>query len=369
MNQEGFKYSLFKGFGSIRMAKEKLPELGKIDPAFFRETIYPRLGAKDDSVMVKPQNGVDFGVVDLGEDVLVASTDPFYIAPALGWKKAAWFAVHILASDVAVSGIRPRYLTIDLNLPPGMSEDVLRTIWETVDMECSKLGISVLTGHTGRYPGCDYPMVGGATMLGIGKKESLIVPKAGPGDKIIVSKGPAVETTGLMAMQFPEFLLERHGKVFVRHAQNVFYQMSTVKDALTAAGAGGVTAMHDATECGVFGGLCEVAQVSGTGMRISLEDIVFQDVIRKTCECFDIDAYRAISEGTLIATARPENADAVVEALRRENIPASIIGEILPEGKGITVSEGGRVFKLDHPKVDPFWIRFEEYLKKQSSRS
>lgn len=358
-----------KHFVCVHMSNEKLPELGKINPKFFSETIYPRLGANDDSVIVKPQNGVDFGVVDLGDDVLVASTDPFYIAPALGWEKAAWFAVHILASDVAVSGIKPRYLTIDLNLPPGMSEDVLKTIWETVDRECKKLGIAVITGHTGRYAGCNYPMVGGATMFGIGKKESLIVPKAEPGDMIIVSKGPAVETTGLMATQFPEFLERCHGKDFVELAKKVFYQMSTVKDALTAASVGGVTAMHDATECGVFGGLFEVAQVSGAGMRISLEDIVFQDVIKKTCECFGIDAYKAISEGTLIATVRPEKADAVVKALGREDIPASIIGEILPDGKGITISDGGSEYKLEHPKVDPFWIRFEEYLKKQNPKS
>ncbi|MBN2331346.1 MAG: AIR synthase family protein [Candidatus Aenigmarchaeota archaeon] len=348
------------------MVKGKLPGLGKINPAFFNETIYPRLGADDDSVLVKPRNGVDFGVVDLGDDVLVASTDPFYIAPALGWEKAAWFAVHILASDVAVSGIRPRYLAVDLNLPPEMSEETLETIWKAVDDECRKLGIAVLTGHTARYAGCSYPMVGGATMFGIGKKESLIVPKALPGDMIIVSKGPAVETTGLMATQFPEFLERCHGADFVELAQRVFYQMSTVKDALTAASVGGVTAMHDATECGVFGGLFEVAQVSGAGMRIALEDIVFQDVIRKTCECFGIDAFKAISEGTLIATVNPDKAGAVVKALERKGIPASIIGEVLPGGEGITVSEGGREYGLEHPHADPFWIRFEEYLKKQN---
>ncbi len=355
--------------GVILMAKEKLPELGKINPAFFNENIYPRLGARDDSVIVKPQNGVDFGVVDLGDDVLVASTDPFYIAPSLGWEKAAWFAVHILASDVAVSGIRPRYLAVDLNLPPEMTEEALETIWKTVDAECKKLGITVLTGHTARYAGCSYPMVGGATMLGIGKKESLIVPKAGPGDKIIVSKGPAVETTGLMATQFPEFLERCHGREFVERAKAVFYQMSTVKDALTAASVGGVTAMHDATECGVFGGLFEVAQVSGAGMRIALDDIVFQDVIKKTCECFGIDAFKSISEGTLIATVIPGKADEVIMALSKEDIPASIIGEVLKGGSGITVSDGGKEYMLEHPKVDPFWIRFEEYLKKQVKES
>jgi hydrogenase maturation factor len=348
------------------MSSGKLPRLGKIDPAFFNETIYPRLGANDSSVIVKPQNGVDFGVIDLGDNVLVASTDPFFIAPGLGWERAAWFAVHILASDVAVSGIRPGYLAIDLNLPPEMSEETLKTIWTTVDRECKKLGITVLTGHTARYAGCNYPMVGGATIFGIGPKEKLIIPKAQVGDKIIITKGPAVETTGLMATQFPEFLEQAYGKGFVKKARDVFYQMSVVKDAMAAACAGGVTSMHDATECGVFGSLYEVAQVSNLGMCVVLGDMIIQDAIRKTCECFSIDPYKAISEGTLIATVRPDKAGAVIRALEKENIPASIVGEMLPKKSGAMISDGKKKYRLEHPKTDPFWVRFEEYLKKQN---
>ena len=66
---------------------EKLPELGKIHQEFFNRVIYPRLGNNDASVIVRPQHGVDFGVVDLGGDkVMVLSTDPFYIAKELGLK-------------------------------------------------------------------------------------------------------------------------------------------------------------------------------------------------------------------------------------------------------------------------------------------
>jgi hydrogenase expression/formation protein HypE len=91
-----------------------------------------------------------------------------------------------------------------------------------------------------------------------------------------------------------------------------------------------------------------------------------QDAVKKTCECFDIDPYVAISEGTLLATARPEKADAVVAALQSEGIPASVVGEIVPESEGIHTVENGTKRRLEHPRVDPFWIRFEEYLGKQS---
>ena len=345
---------------------EKLPELGKIHPEFFNRVIYPRLGKKDKSILVGPQHGVDFGVIDLGKNVMVLSADPFYIAKELGMEKAAWFAVHILASDVAVSGIRPRYLAADLNLPPEMTEDELTRMWDAVHKECKKLGISIVTGHTARYAGCNYPMVGGATMIGVDKKEKLINPKCKPGDAIVISKGPAIETTGLMAAYFPKFLEAKYGKAFVKKAQDVYYQMSTVKDALIAAEIGEVTAMHDATECGIFGGLYEMAMHSNVGMNINLEKIILQDEVKKTCECFDIDPYKAISEGTLLVTVNKKKAKDVVKALNDESIPASIAGEVTQKKQGIVVMEKDKKYNLEHPKIDPFWGKFEEYLKKIS---
>ncbi|MDD5422714.1 MAG: AIR synthase family protein [Candidatus Omnitrophica bacterium] len=343
---------------------EKLPELGKIHPEFFNKYIYPKLGAKDKSVLVEPQHGVDFGVVDLGDRVMVMSTDPFYIASELGMEKAAWFAVHILASDVAVSGIKPRYLAVDLNLPPGMKEDELVRMWGAVDGVCKELGITVITGHTARYAGCNYPMVGGATMIGVGSKDELIIPKINVGDAIVVSKGPAIETTGLMAAYFPKFLEEKYGSAFVKRAQDVYYQMSTVKDALVASSVKGVTAMHDATECGVFGGLYEMAAHSSVGLDIYVDKMILQEEVRKTCDCFGIDPYVAISEGTLLASVRADKARDVVSALKKEGIAASVAGVAVPAKEGIHTIISGEKKMLSHPKIDPFWAKFEEYLKK-----
>ena len=231
--------------------------------------------------------------------------------------------------------------------------------------ECKKLGISVVTGHTARYAGCNYPMVGGATMFGFGKKEKLINPAAKIGDAIIISKGPAIETTGLMAAYFPEFLEAKFGLPFVKRAQDVFYQMSTVQDASIAASIGGVTAMHDATECGVWGGLFEIAQHSRVGMCIDLNKIILQEEVRLTCACFGIDPYKSISEGTLLATANNKKAEFIVAALEKAGIPASIVGKVTAQHKGMRILDGNNSDELKHPRIDPFWGKFEEYLKKK----
>ncbi len=140
----------------------ELPTIGKISPEIFDELILPRLGAANPNVLVPPQHGVDVGVVRIAPGlVMVTTTDPVFIVPAYGWERAAWFAVHILASDAATSGLPPNYMTIDLNLPMSITKEELTLMWNTINRECESLGISIISGHTARYEGTDYPMVGG----------------------------------------------------------------------------------------------------------------------------------------------------------------------------------------------------------------
>ncbi len=341
----------------------EIPEIGKISPEIFTELIYPRLGAKDNKILVGPQNGVDVGIIEIGGKAVSLTTDPVFIVPEYGWERAAWFAIHILASDSATSGLKPKYLTIDLNLPMEMTKQQLTTMWETMNKECSRLGIAVVTGHTGRYENCHYPMVGGATVIGVGELDEYVTPRfARAGDKIIITKGPAIEAVGIFATMFPKLIAEKFGEAFSKKAEQIFYKMSTVEDAMTAVSVGrrdgGVTAMHDATECGIWGGLFEIAQAAGLGTRIEKEKIVVEEGIEEICRLFEIDPFASISEGTQIISCRPHKADAVVSALVTKGIKASIVGELTPPEKGMVLVTGGKEQKLEHPIVDPFWKAF-----------
>jgi hydrogenase expression/formation protein HypE len=346
----------------------ELPEIGKISPEIFNELIYPRLGAKSKSVIVGPQHGVDVGIVEIGDKVVAFTTDPVFIVPEYGWERAAWFAIHILASDAVTSGLKPKYLSIDLNLPMEMTKGQLEIVWDIMHRECVKLGISIVCGHTARYENCHYPMVGGATVICVGEKDEYVTPKlAKQGDKIIITKGPAIEATGIFATMFPKLLEKEFGSDFSKRAQEVFYEMSVVQDALTAVGVGvrddGVTAMHDATECGIWGGLYEIAQAANLGVWVEKERIVAEDCVAELCRYFGIDPYASISEGTLIITCRKHKAEKVVSALSGKGIKSSIVGELVSPERGMVLVEKGREKKLEHPLVDPFWQAFYNALK------
>ena len=347
----------------------EMPEIGKISPEIFTEVIFPRLGAKNRDIIVGPQHGVDVGIVVIGDKAVSFTCDPVFIVPQYGWERAAWFAIHIIASDSVTSGLKPKYLSIDLNLPMNMTKEQLVIVWDTIHKECEKLGIAVITGHTARYENCGYPMVGGATIVGVGKKDEYVTPRlAKAGDQIIITKGPAIEASGIFATMFPALLEKQFGKAFSQKAQSIFYKMSVVEDALTAVKVGvrenGITAMHDATECGIWGGLYEVAQAAGLGVRIEKDQIVVEDCVPEICQYFGMDPYAAISEGTLIAACRPQKADAVVKALAKKGIKSSIVGELIATKKGMILVEDGKEKELKHPIVDPFWRAFYDAVAK-----
>ena len=116
--------------------------------------------------------------------------------------------------------------------------------------------------------------------------------------------------------------------------------------------------MHDATEGGIWGGLYELAEAAGLGVRVEKEKIVVAEGIEEICGYFGIDPYASISEGTLIIICRPHKADAVVGALTAKGIPSSIVGEMTPPERGMVLVRQGKEEELIHPIVDPFWKAF-----------
>jgi hydrogenase maturation factor len=349
----------------------QLPDIGKISPEIFDELIFPHLGKKSKSVLVGPQHGVDIGIIDIGGGkVMAITTDPVFIVPEYGFERAAWFAIHILCSDAVTSGLKPTYLSIDLNLPLSMTKEQLEVVWKKIDYECKKMGVAIVCGHTARYTGCNYPMVGGATVISVGEKSRYVTPQmAKKGDLIVITKGAAIEATGIFALAFKERIVKCFGEKFSQRADKVFYMMSVVEDALTAASVGtrekGVTAMHDATECGIWGGLYEVAKASKVGMRIEKEKIIVLDEVDKICSKFGMDPYSSISEGTLIITCKEKKVDLLLKKLAQKKIPASVVGEVISESKGIILVEKGREKPLEHPRVDPFWQAFAKALEEK----
>ena len=331
-----------------------MPSLGKADRTFLSERVLPNLGAARDDVAIGPAHGVDFGLLDLDGTAVAVATDPISILPGLGFERAGRFALEFVLADVAVSGLAPSHLAIAFTLPPELTDDSFSRLWGAIHAEAAELGVSILTGHTARYAGCSFPWVGGATALAVGDHADVIRPDgARAGDDILVTNGPAVETVGLLSTLFPDAI--GVDEPLLSTAQARFDEAACVRDAMTASAAGGVHAMHDATECGLFGAFAEIAASAGVRLEISTEEIPMRPGVAETCEALRIDPWAAGAGGTLVIAVDPDHMPAVRDALRSEDTAVGVAGTV-ESGSGVVVDGEA----IEHPEVDPAWAAFEE---------
>lgn len=324
---------------------------GKASREFFDAHVAPNLGADRDDVLLGPTHGADFGVVDLGDRVLALASDPLFVLGDLGIRDAAWFAFHIAVSDAALSGLAPTHLAVDWNLPLDADPEFVGEVFAVFDAEARDLGASIVTGHTGAYEGGSFPTVGGATALALGDRDDLVLPTgATPGDRVVVTKGPAIETVGVVASVFGDRL--DLPEETVNRARERLRDASPVRDALAAAATGEVTAMHDATERGLANGLHELAAASGVGVDIERDAVPVSSGVREVCDALGIDPWTASSSGTVVLAAR--DSAPVVDALAAEGIPAADVGRVTDAG----VRVNGDL--LPEPDADPFWPAYAD---------
>lgn len=349
--------------------------LGKISPEVFGSVIAPRLGAERAEVLAGPRAGHDAAIVKIGAGrVMAVTTDPLSVIPALGPARSARLACHLIASDLWTTGIPPAYASVSFALPPHFGDDLFAEYWAAMSDEWAKLGVAVVTGHTGRYDGCDLSIVGAATLIGVGDEGRYVTPlMASPGDRVILTKGCAVETAAVIAALAPQ----RVGAALaaaglddgaLARLQAMESQVSVVADCRAALRVGvrerGVTALHDATEGGVLGGLVELARACGHDLRVERSRIPLLAEVRVACEVLGVDPYVSLAEGALLCCARPEHAGAVLAALAEEGIAAAEIGEVMKgHGKLWVAESDGAVLTLEEPAPDPYWDAYARAVR------
>ena len=336
--------------------------LGKFNHSTLDRLIYRHLGRQRREVLVGPRFGVDNSVQSLGNgEVLVATCDPLSFIPELDARDSAWLSVNLLASDLTTSGLMPQFGIFDLNLPPKMKNSEFEQYWDAFCAECNRLGISIVGGHTGRYQGCDYTVIGAGVLYAVGDENRYLVSSmARTGDNIILTKGAAVETTAILARVFPDTVKNALGAYLFKKAWESLACVSTVKDALAAVSIGfhghGVTAMHDATEGGVISAVMELAYASNLGAELNLSEIHVPEETEKICKLFHIDPLKSLSEGSLIVACRPQHTQRLLDRLRKVRIDSYVIGVLTSKTYQVfATSKNHKRVPMQYPRLDPYW--------------
>jgi hydrogenase maturation factor len=289
----------------------------------------------DPRVLVGPRIGEDAAVIDTGAPrYLVAKTDPItFTADQIGW-----YAVHINANDVATMGARPLWFLAALLLPEtSTTESLAETIFQDILEACRTIGVTLVGGHTEITYGLERPIVIGQ-MLGEVDKDHLVQTSgARPGDVIILTKGIAIEGTAIIAREREEELGAELDDDTLTRCKNFMIKpgLSVLKEALLAAEAAPIHAMHDPTEGGLATALHELALSADVGLLVDSQAVPVYPETRVICSHYDLHAMGLIASGALLIVLEDSKAGKVLAKLHSEGIAAAAIGQITVKNEGV----------------------------------
>jgi hydrogenase maturation factor len=314
------------------MSKTNLIPTGKISKELLDRYVFTCLGQHSSRVISGSRIGEDAAVIDMGETVLVAKSNPITGAE----EKIGQLAVYVNANDVAVSGAKPKWFLNNILLPEGSDETVLETIMKEINEACIQLGVCVVGGHTEVAPGLQRPIVSGF-MLGEAKKSELVLTSgASIGDVIILTKGAGIEGTGILASDLEEILNKKVSKQTITKAKKFLDETSVVNEALKASEIG-VKSMHTPTEGGILNGLYEISEAAQVGVKIYESDILIADETKQICGALNIDPLKLLSSGSLLIVSDPDKKTMIIESFSEIGVKALVIGKITSKSKGMII--------------------------------
>ncbi len=223
-------------------------------------------------------------------------------------------AVHGTVNDLAVTGARPCYLSLNAFIEEGLELALLDRVLASLARTAAAAGVRVVAGDTKVVQRGQ----GGGLYLattGIGVREpglELGLNRVRPGDRILVS-GPVGD----------------HG-VAVMLAREQFGMRGELRsDAASVIGLTqallplpGLRFMRDPTRGGLATVMHEIALGQGLEVRLEESAIPVRDPVRSVCEILGYDPLFLACEGRVVAVVAPEQADQALAAW-----------QTLPEGR------------------------------------
>ncbi|MFN9718367.1 MAG: hydrogenase expression/formation protein HypE, partial [Planctomycetota bacterium] len=296
-------------------------EGARLSRQLLTQTILPQLNA------VGPYCFSDAAHVEASGCRLAVCSDSHTVSPLFfPGGNIGSLSIYGTVNDLAVSGARPRWLTLSLILEEGLPLAILDAVLSSVSAAARECEITIISGDTKVVPrGAADSMFINTTGLG-----ELIEPvpqgpvSIQPGDRILVS-GP-IGNHGMAVMNareeiFPEARLISDSRSLLRATET-----------LRQTAGGQLRCMRDATRGGVSSVLHEWAYESRHSFLLQESRIPIHEVVRGACELLGLDPLYVANEGTLLAVVAPEVAADSEAALRRlkGHESAAIIGDVIP---------------------------------------
>ena len=318
--------------------------IGKLTSSDLERLVLSQLERNRPETMNLPGIGDDVAYIDFGDNILVLSTDPITGAT----KNAGSIAVHVACNDIAAGGGEPLAIMLTLLAPPEVTEDQIKEVVHQAREAARELRVDIVGGHTEVTTAVTRIIL---STTDIGRAIKVM---RGPqlGDAIVMTKLIGLEGTAIIAHDMPE-MTDYFTPAEMAQAAEMGRQLSVLEDSQVALKYD-IHAMHDITEGGLIGALCEVVFHKDFGVEFDYEQLQIAPVTQKIADYYDIDPLQLISSGSMIISLPPQEADALVQDLERAGITAARIGRYV-EDKGAIMIKDGQKIAVEPKKGDELY--------------
>ena len=291
---------------------------GKLSAELVREVFLPAFG---NPVLSRLD---DQAVVNVGGQRLAFTTDSFVVKPLFfPGGDIGSLAVHGTINDLAMGGAMPLFLSAAFIIEEGFPMEQLRRIVASMQMAAMAAGVEIVTGDTkvverGKGDGVFINTTG----VGLVSDDvELSADQARPGDKVLLN-GPIGEH-GIA------ILAQREGLEFETTIESDSAALHTLAAVMLGASSG-LRCMRDPTRGGLSSALNEIAAQSRVGIELDEQAILVREEVGGACELLGLDPLYVANEGKLVAIVAPDQADAVLKAMRQHRLggQSRIIGTV-----------------------------------------
>ncbi len=298
-------------------------KIGKLTNEELKQFVLNKIQPKNKETIIGAGVGEDCCALKIEDGVSIISTDPITAAT----KKAGMLAIHINANDIAAAGGEPIAALVTLLIPKDTQMEQVCEVLDQLISTAKELNIDITGGHT-EVTDAVNRIVLSVTVIGkkIGDKV-FCTANMQEGDYIIMTKYAGLEGSAIIGDDCPPFAFSKEESEELKYIKSA---VSVVKEGRIGALTQGTHAMHDVTEGGIIGAICEMCEASALGARVELNKIPVLSITKKLCNHYKLDVYRLISSGSMLITT--SNPTLLADALEKENINTTIIGRVTKTG-------------------------------------
>lgn len=266
----------------------------------------------------------DQAIVEIGGARLAFTTDSFVVKPLFfPGGDIGSLAVHGTVNDLAMGGATPLYLSAGFIVEEGFPVEDLRRIAASMSQAATAAGVLIVTGDTkvverGKGDGVFINTTG----IGVVPPDVRVsADRARPGDLVILSGHIGDHGTAILAsregLEFETTIVSDSAPL-----HDLVAQMLSVSR--------NIRCLRDPTRGGLSSTLNEIAEQSKVTIEIEERKIPVRDEVRGACELLGLDPLYVANEGKLVAIVAPEDAGAVLKAMRHHarGESAAIIGMV-----------------------------------------